>query len=153
MAPSQVNTAITAMNASPSRDYKHCFLLDIPPELRLMIYEELLAATKPPFDADPALLNNLEPALMSTCKFVRDEMLSLYLDQIEVIHDELLEEARARMMPFHGMEEKDRSNYTAGFWDAFNDLYEWMFSSVSARQQRITHARHRALDEIGSRIR
>lgn len=113
-----------------------------------MIYEELLAAIKPPFDADPALLNSLEPALMGVCKHIRGEMLSFYRRYIVDMVSELEEEAIARTMPFRWYEDEHSDDATDGFWNAYNDLNEWLKVSVFGRHKRLGYALYRLLIEM-----
>lgn len=113
-----------------------------------MIYEELLAIIKPPFDADPALLNSLEPALMGVCKHIRGEMLSFYRRYLRDMASELEEETIARVMPFQGYEDEHSDNATDGFWDAYDDLEEWLKVSVFGRHKRLGYAFYRLLIEM-----
>ncbi|KAK4496504.1 hypothetical protein PRZ48_012484 [Zasmidium cellare] len=58
-----------------------CYILEIPPELRLQIYDEILAPITIPKGKDFSLLN--------TCKLIRNEALAPFLDKMERISDEL----------------------------------------------------------------
>lgn len=103
---SNINAAARTVETTiePAKDV--CHLLTLPAELRLEIYETIIANTHRPSVAN----KTLEPSIMSTCHQIRSEMFKPYLSQIKIWKQELFAEMDEFDMQSDRFAESDLTN-------------------------------------------